>query len=54
MPGSAVGYTLTITNTGQTPYTAITVTDTVDGLENATYNNDAAATAGTVSYTAPR
>src|SRR5205823_5060586 len=31
-PGSTVGYTITIDDTGQTPYTAATVTDSLDGL----------------------
>jgi large repetitive protein len=53
-PGSAVGYTITIADTGQTPYTAATVTDSLAGvLPDAAYSNDAAATAGTVSYAAP-
>ena len=51
VPGSVVGYTLTITNTGQTPYTGATVTDTIAGmLDDVAYNGDAAATAGGVSY----
>jgi uncharacterized repeat protein (TIGR01451 family) len=53
-PGAAVGYTITITDTGQTPYTAATVTDDLSGLlSDAAYDNDAAATAGTVSYASP-
>jgi uncharacterized repeat protein (TIGR01451 family) len=53
-PGSAVGYTITITDTGQTPYTAATVTDDLTGLlTDAAYDNDAAATTGTVSYASP-
>jgi large repetitive protein len=53
-PGSAVGYTITITDTGQTPYTGVTVTDDLTGLvSDAAYDNDAAATAGTVTYTTP-
>ena len=51
VPGSVVGYTLTITNTGQTAYTGVTVTDTIaEMLDDATYDGDAAATAGGVSY----
>ena len=47
-------YTVTITNTGQTPYTGITVTDDLAGLlDDAAYNGDATATAGTVSFTSP-
>jgi large repetitive protein len=53
-PGSTVGYTITVHDTGQTPYTAATVTDTLDGvLGDAAYNNNAAATSGTVSYASP-
>ena len=53
-PGATVGYTITVTDTGQTPYTAATVTDALDGvLPDATYNNNAAATTGTVSYASP-
>jgi len=53
-PGSTVGYTVTVTDTGPTPYTAATVTDSLDGiLDDATYNGDAAATTGTVSYASP-
>ena len=54
MPGATVTYTITVANTGQTPYTGATVTDSLAGvLDDATYNNDAAATAGTVSYASP-
>ena len=53
-PGSAVGYTVTVTDTGPTPYTAATVTDSLNGvLGDATYNNDATATSGAVSYASP-
>ena len=53
-PGGVVHYTVTVTNTGQTPYTGATVTDELDGvLDDATYNGDAAATAGSVSYASP-
>jgi len=53
-PGGTVDYTITVTDSGQTPYTGATVTDPLTGvLANAAYNNDAAATAGTVSYTSP-
>ena len=53
-PGSTVGYTVTVTDTGPTPYTAATVTDSLDGvLSDAAYNNDAAATSGAVSYASP-
>ncbi|MEH1167745.1 putative Ig domain-containing protein [Micromonospora sp. CPCC 205539] len=53
-PGSTVAYTLTITNSGQIPYAATSVNDDLTGvLDDAAYNGDASATAGTVSYTAP-
>ena len=49
-----MGYTITVTDSGQTPYTGATFTDPLTGvLANAAYNADAAATAGTVSYTSP-
>ena len=54
VPGGTVGYTVTITDTGQTPYTAITVTDDLTGLlDDAAYNGDAAATVGSVSFASP-
>ena len=53
VPGQQVGFTLTITDTGPTPYTGITVTDTLKMLDDAAYDNDAAATAGSVSYASP-
>ncbi len=53
-PGGVVSYTVTVTNTGQVPYTGAGFTDPLAGvLDDATYNNNAAATAGTVSYAAP-
>ncbi len=53
-PGSTVGYTITVTDTGQTPYTGATVTDSLGGvLGDAAFNHDAAATAGTVSFASP-
>ena len=53
MPGQTVTFTLTVTDTGQTPYTGATVTGTLNLLDDATYHNDAAATSGTVSYASP-
>ena len=54
VPGAAVHYTITITDTGQTPYTGATVTDSLTGLlDDAAYNGDAAATTGSVSYASP-
>ena len=53
-PGSTFGYTITVADTGQTPYTAARVTDSLAGvLPDAAYDNDATATAGTVSYASP-
>ena len=53
-PGSAVQYTITVADTGQTPYTGATVTDDLTGvLGRAAYNGDAAATTGTASYASP-
>jgi uncharacterized repeat protein (TIGR01451 family) len=53
-PGSTVGYTVTVADTGQTSYTGATVTDDLTGaLGSAAYNGDAAASAGTVGYASP-
>ena len=53
-PGSTVGYTITVTNSGQAPYTGATFTDALSGvLDDATYNGDATATAGSLSYVSP-
>jgi uncharacterized repeat protein (TIGR01451 family) len=53
-PGSTVQYTITVADTGQTPYTGATVTDVLTGvLTDAAYNGDAAATTGTISYVSP-
>jgi uncharacterized repeat protein (TIGR01451 family) len=53
-PGSVVHYTITVADTGPTPYTGATVTDDLTGvLTDAAYNGDAAATTGTMSYAAP-
>jgi uncharacterized repeat protein (TIGR01451 family) len=52
--GGAVGYTLTVHNTGQTPYTGAVVTDSLTGvLDKASWNGDATATTGSVTFTAP-
>ena len=54
VPGQTVTYTITVTDSGQTPYTGATFTDDLTGaLDDVTYNGDAAASAGSVSYTAP-
>ena len=53
-PGSTVGYTVTITNSGQTPYTPATAAISLSGvLGDAAYNGNAAATAGAVSVRQP-
>ena len=50
-PGTVVGYTVTVTNSGVVAYTGATFTDPLAGvLDDAAYNGDAAATSGTVSY----
>ena len=47
-------YTITVTDTGQTPYTGAVVTDDLTGLlDDAAYGADAAATSGVVSYASP-
>ena len=54
VPGGSAGYTITIANSGQTPYTGASVTDTLEGtLDDASYNADAVATTGAVSYASP-
>jgi large repetitive protein len=53
-PGSAVDYTITVSDTGQTPYVGATVTDDLTGvLGAAAYNGDATATIGAVSFASP-
>ena len=40
-PGATVSYTVTIANTGQTPYTGATVADDLTGvLDDAAYNGE--------------
>ena len=54
VPGQPVTVTVTVTDTGQTPYSGAVVTDSLDGaLDDAAYNNDASATTGSVSYASP-
>ena len=49
-----VSYTITVADTGQTPYTGAGLPTSLAGvLGDAAYNGDAAATAGTVSYASP-
>ncbi len=52
--GSVVQYTVTADNTGQTTDTGVSFTDALAGvLDDAAYNGDAAATAGSVSFASP-
>ncbi|MFD2472971.1 DUF7927 domain-containing protein [Amycolatopsis silviterrae] len=54
-PGDKVTYTVTVKNTGQTVYKGATFTDDLSKvLDDATYNDDAAASLGSVAYAAPR
>ncbi|MFC6086190.1 DUF7927 domain-containing protein [Sphaerisporangium aureirubrum] len=54
VPGGTVTYTILVRNTGETPYTGITVTDPLTGvLDDAVYNDDATATSGVMSYASP-
>ncbi len=51
-PGSVVRYTSTFTNTGQTPYTGITIASNIsDVLDDATPNGDQTASSGTLTVT---
>ena len=53
-PGGTVHYTITVTNSGAIAYTGATFTDALsDVLDDASYNSDGAATAGSVSFTSP-
>ncbi|HUK72139.1 MAG TPA: collagen-binding domain-containing protein, partial [Streptosporangiaceae bacterium] len=50
-PGSTVHYTITVTNSGSVAYAGATFTDPLSGvIDDATYNGDATATAGSVSF----
>jgi uncharacterized repeat protein (TIGR01451 family) len=57
IPGEVVPYTITVTNTGQVDYTtaapASFTDDLTSVLDDASYDGNATASAGTVSYTAP-
>jgi large repetitive protein len=55
VPGGVVGYTIVITNDGETAQTGVTVTDSLAGvLPDAAYSGDAVVTGGGVlSYSAP-
>ncbi|EME55267.1 DUF7507 domain-containing protein [Amycolatopsis decaplanina] len=54
-PGDVVKYTVTVTNTGQTKLAGATFTDDLaQVLDDADYQNDGAASIGSVSYAAPK
>ncbi|WP_245573904.1 internalin [Amycolatopsis nigrescens] len=53
-PGDTITYNIQVVNDGKVKYTGAQVTDDLSGvLDDATYNNDAEATDGAVSYRAP-
>ena len=53
-PGATVSYTITVTNSGSVAYTGAALADSLtDVLDDAAYNHDATATAGSVSYASP-
>ena len=52
-PGATVGYTVTVTNSGTVAVSGAALTDSLSGvLDDASYNGDATATAGSVTFTA--
>ncbi|MET8982596.1 glycine-rich protein [Streptomyces sp. NPDC004539] len=54
-PGSTLTYTVTVENTGTGTYPGASWSDDLTGvLDDATYADDASASAGSVSYTAPK
>ena len=56
--GQHIGYTITVTNTGQTPYTATADTAVTDSFaemaDDAAYDGNATATIGTLVLRQPR
>ncbi|MFI6643911.1 isopeptide-forming domain-containing fimbrial protein [Streptomyces sp. NPDC050504] len=53
-PGDKVTYTLTLSNSGSAPFNGVTVTDDLAGvLDDATWDDSATASAGTVAYARP-
>ena len=58
VPGQKITYTITVTNTGRADYTDATPASFSDDLskviDDADWNGDASATAGTLSYASPR
>ena len=54
VPGGTVRYTISATNSGNVAYSAATFSDSLSGvIDDATYNGDASASSGSVSYTSP-
>ena len=54
MAGGTVDYTITIANSGASPYAGASFTDPLGGvLDDAAYDNDATASAGTVTFASP-
>ncbi|GAA1724068.1 hypothetical protein GCM10009809_19820 [Isoptericola hypogeus] len=57
LPGDTVDYTVTVTNSGQAPYTALNPAtfddDLTDVLDDATFNDDATADVGEATYAEP-
>ncbi|MEU7134723.1 hypothetical protein [Streptomyces sp. NPDC046261] len=53
-PGDTVHYKVTVTNSGSNPIAGAKITDNLSGvLDDATYNHDAAADAGTTAFSSP-
>ena len=53
-PGAIVSYTITVTNSGSVAFTGAALADSLSGvLDDATYNGDATATAGSLSFASP-
>ena len=54
VPGGTVHYTVAVTNSGSAAYTGATFADSLSGvLDDASYNSDASATGGSVSFASP-
>ena len=51
VPGQVIGYTVTVTNTGQTPYAGAAVNDSFAQMaDDAAYDGDATASSGSLSF----
>ncbi len=54
LPGQLFTYTITVENTGHAPLTGLSFTDNLsEVIDDATYQNDVAATIGTATFTSP-